>query len=150
MTDIQFIGVLHGPNLGSLGTREPSIYGHQTLSELDKSLIEQASGLGAVVKTFQSNHEGHLIDQLEQWSQSGCRGLIINAGALTHTSYALRDSIQGGKIPTIEVHLSNVHARETFRHTSVIAPVCLGVIAGFGFASYHLALRFLLDRPLAH
>jgi 3-dehydroquinate dehydratase II len=132
--------VLHGPNLNLLGQREPEVYGRTTLATIDERLVQLGLELGLQVTTFQSNWEGALIDQIHAAvGQADC--IIINPGALTHYSIALRDAIAGVKIPTIEVHLSNTQAREEFRHHSVIAPVAVGSIAGFGAASYELALR---------
>lgn len=132
--------VLHGPNLNLLGQREPEVYGRTTLATIDERLVQLGLDLGLQVTTFQSNWEGALIDQIHAAvGQADC--IIINPGALTHYSIALRDAIAGVKIPTIEVHLSNTQAREEFRHHSVIAPVAVGSIAGFGAASYELALR---------
>jgi 3-dehydroquinate dehydratase-2 len=135
--------VLHGPNLNMLGTREPDIYGHTTLSDIDAALVVRASELGIEVETFQSNYEGALIDTLQANAQRSS-GLIINPGALTHYSYALRDAIAAARLPTIEVHLSNVYAREPFRHHSVIAPVATGQISGLGWRGYVLALEWLV------
>jgi 3-dehydroquinate dehydratase-2 len=133
--------ILNGPNLNRLGKREPSIYGSQTLEDLELSLHADAKIHGVSVECKQSNHEGELVDAIGNAQQNGFTGIIINAGAYTHTSIALRDAISGCGIPAIEVHLSNVYQREEFRHTSHLSPVCRGVIAGFGFSSYLLALR---------
>lgn len=136
--------VLHGPNLNLLGTREVSIYGDQTLADIDAHLAKVARELGAEVECFQSNHEGALIDAIHA-ARGKTDGLLLNPGALTHTSIALRDAIAGVQIPAVEVHLSNIHAREPFRHTSYLAPMCVGQISGFGARSYELALRGLVE-----
>ncbi len=135
--------VLHGPNLNMLGRREPEIYGSTTLAEIDAALRERAAAAGAVLLTFQSNHEGELIDlvQTEGWDADG---VIINPGALTHYGLALRDALAMLKARIVEVHLSNVYRREPFRHTSVVAPVATGQIAGLGWQGYLLALEWLL------
>lgn len=138
--------VLHGPNLNLLGRREPHLYGTLTLAELDAELIALGASLGASVETFQSNHEGALVDRLQLTRDDGTDGLVINAAALTHTSIALRDALVFSERPAIEVHLSNVYAREPFRHTSMLADVCLGLITGLGPDSYRLALRALISR----
>ncbi|MDR0382321.1 MAG: type II 3-dehydroquinate dehydratase [Oscillospiraceae bacterium] len=136
------IAVIHGPNLNLLGTREPGIYGAETLEEINRRLTEAAGAFGAVCECFQSNGEGELVSAVQR--AAGADGVILNAGAYTHYSIALRDAIAAIGVPVVEVHLSNVYAREAFRHNSVLAPVCRGVIAGFGADSYLLALRALL------
>ena len=136
--------VLNGPNLNLLGVREPGIYGNESLEIIENELKNEAAKLNITLDCFQSNHEGKLIDELHR-AMSNADGVILNAGALTHYSYALRDAIAAIKIPVIEVHMSNIHAREEFRHTSVIAPVCAGSIAGFGKNSYMLALKAIND-----
>lgn len=132
--------VLHGPNLNWLGKREPEIYGSQTLDDLNRILSETAQALKLELKTFQSNSEGALIDRIQEesvWADA----ILINPGAYTHYSYAIRDALVGVDLPVVEVHLSNVHQREEFRHQSVIAPIAAGQIMGFGFDSYLLGLR---------
>lgn len=132
--------VINGPNLNLLGVREPGVYGKDSLESIEKELKQAAEELDLTLGCYQSNHEGDIVDTLHR-AMKEADGIILNAGALTHYSYALRDAIAAIKIPVIEVHMSNIHAREEFRHTSVIAPVCVGSIAGFGKDSYMLALQ---------
>jgi len=137
------IAVIHGPNLNLLGKREPAIYGHTTLDQLNSNLTEVGKALDASLTFFQSNHEGELVDHIQSLS-GNTDGILINAAAYTHTSVALRDALAAVGIPYVEVHLSNVHAREPFRHTSLLADKALGVICGFGPHSYSLGLHALL------
>lgn len=132
--------VLNGPNLNLLGTREPDIYGSDTLDDIAGRLADKAETLGLAVDLRQSNHEGHLIDWLHEASAEGAKAVILNAGGLTHTSIALHDAVKAVAVPVIEVHLSNPQARESFRRRSHIAPVAEGTIAGFGALGYELAL----------
>lgn len=139
------IRILNGPNLNLLGTREPGIYGDQTLQDIKNRLEEEAGAYSIELDFYQSNHEGDIIDKIHEAYQKGYNGIIINPGAFTHYSYAIRDAISSTNISTIEVHLSNIHAREEFRSKSVIAPVCIGQICGLGADAYSAAL-FVLHR----
>lgn len=143
---MKIIGLLNGPNLDRLGRREPHLYGSQSLAEIVAALRAEATASGWEVRDVQSNHEGTLIDTLTEWGDSGVGGCIINPGGLTHTSVALRDAIVACGIPTVEVHLSQVFAREPFRHHSYISPVVLGTLTGLGPSGYFAALRFLIER----
>ena len=136
--------LLHGPNLNLLGTREPEVYGTTTLDDINAACSELAQKYGSSLRALQSNHEGALIDAFHD-ARSWAHGVVINAGAYTHTSIAIRDAISAVKLPTVEVHLSNVHAREEFRHHSYLAPVCVGQVLGFGWRSYLLGVRALLE-----
>lgn len=138
------IWVINGPNLNLLGFREPGIYGSLSLQAIEDNLRKQADLAGIGITFYQSNHEGTIIDRIHE-AIGQADGILLNPGALTHYSYAVRDAISSARIPTVEVHLSNIHAREEFRHTSVIAPVAVGQIAGFGAASYTLGLSALLQ-----
>ncbi len=138
--------VLHGPNLNLLGTREPQVYGATTLDQINSGLINHAQQRGASLSAFQSNHEGALIDRVHAARTEGTRFIIINPGAYTHTSVALRDALAGVAIPFIEVHLSNVHKREPFRHHSYLSDIAEGVIVGLGASGYRLALEAALDK----
>lgn len=141
---IKKILVIHGPNLNLLGEREPGVYGNTGIEVLNSNIIDRAKEQGLECEIFQSNHEGAIIDKLHS-ARKDFDGVIINAGAYTHYSYAIRDAISAIKIPCIEVHISNVDARDSFRANSVIAPVCKGSISGFGFGSYYLAVQALSE-----
>ena len=136
--------VLNGPNLNLLGTREPDVYGSETLADIDADIQKIGRENGVEVTCFQSNHEGQLIDKIHQAATDGIDGIIVNPGGLTHTSVSLRDAIAAVTTPVVEVHLSNIHAREAFRQHSFITPVAVGQISGFGAAGYKLALQGLL------
>ena len=136
--------VVNGPNLNLLGTREPDVYGTTTLPELDEMCVEWGAELGLTVTTFQSNHEGAIIDRIQAAAADG-GGLVINAGALTHYSFAIYDALVAVGLPTVEVHISNIHAREEWRHRSVIQPACLAQITGEGLEGYRRALTILAD-----
>ncbi len=141
--------VLHGPNLNLLGTREPAVYGATSLAQIDAELAQIAADAGETLESFQSNHEGALIDRIHAARLDGTHFILINPGGLTHTSVALRDALAAVAIPFIEVHVSNVHAREAFRHHSFLSPIALGVICGLGVDGYRLALRHALSRQPA-
>lgn len=132
--------ILNGPNLNLLGTREPETYGRATLADLEADLRDAFPGV--TFAFYQSNHEGALIDRLHEAAREGVDGVVFNPGAFTHTSIALRDAIAGTNLRVVEVHISNVHAREAFRHQSLLAPVCIGQIVGLGRTGYHLAVRY--------
>lgn len=143
------VQVIHGPNLNLLGRREPNVYGHNTLEFINQMIQQEARQLDIAVELFQSNHEGALVDCIQAtWQQQ--QGLLINPGAYTHTSVAIRDAIAAVAIPTVEVHLSNIHQREAFRHHSYIAPVAIGQICGFGADSYRLGLQALVSYLRSH
>lgn len=142
MTPNKMILLLHGPNLNLLGTREPEVYGRETLADINQRCAERAQRFGLGMRAIQSNHEGVLIDALHE-ARSWAVGVVFNAGAYTHTSLALRDAISAITLPVIEVHLSNVHKREEFRHHSLMAAVCVGQICGFGWRSYLLGVEAL-------
>ncbi|MBT4757901.1 MAG: type II 3-dehydroquinate dehydratase [Opitutae bacterium] len=137
------IVIINGPNLDRLGKREPSIYGDQTLTDLENLITDEAAELGVEVQFYQSNHEGFIIDEIGELADSEVFGLIINPGALTHTSLGLRDALAGSDLPVIEVHISNIYKREAIRHHSMTAETCIGVISGLGFDGYVAALKHL-------
>jgi 3-dehydroquinate dehydratase II len=141
--------LLNGPNLNLLGTREPDVYGHDTLADVQTRFVEEAASLGLKAVCFQSNHEGALIDRIHAARLDGTRAIVINPGGLTHTSVSLRDALAGVALPVVEVHISNVHRREPFRHHSYISGVADGVVAGLGVAGYGAALRYLAGRLAA-
>jgi 3-dehydroquinate dehydratase-2 len=141
--------VLHGPNLNLLGTREPAVYGRVSLAEINRAIQRHAAARGARAVCRQSNHEGELVDWIQSAAREGFQAIVINPGAFTHYSIALRDAIASISLPVVEVHLSNVHAREEFRRHSVIAPAATGQISGFGSASYLLGLDAVLQGPMA-
>lgn len=137
--------VLNGPNLNRLGLREPGVYGSQTLEDLERQCEAWGAELGESVTCRQSNYEGQLLEWVHEAQEHGFTGIVINPGALTHYSYSLRDAIASQQVPVVEVHISNVDAREAFRHTSVTAAVCKGKISGLGFFGYRLAMEYLIE-----
>jgi 3-dehydroquinate dehydratase-2 len=138
--------LLNGPNLNLLGTREPEIYGSTTLADIERSAKEQATAANADLDSFQSNHEGGLIDRIHAARSDGTEAIIINPGGLTHTSVALRDALAGVAIPFIEVHISNIHQREAFRHFSYLSSIAAGVICGLGVEGYRIAIEFAIKK----
>ena len=144
MSEPQRVLVIHGPNLNLLGSREPDIYGNTTLAEINADLTSAAKEWGAEVEFFQSNHEGALVDRIQE-AQSWADGILINPGGLTHTSVILRDALLATALPVVEIHLSNVFAREEFRRHSFISAIALGVVSGFGATGYGLGLNALLE-----
>lgn len=137
--------VIHGPNLNLLGKREPQVYGEKTLDDINNALKEQAASLGVEIAMFQSNHEGEIVQKIQEAKAEDISAILINPAAYTHTSVAIRDAISAVSIPTIEVHLSNIYAREDFRKISIISPVACGVISGFGSDSYIFGLKAAAD-----
>lgn len=142
--------VIHGPNLNLLGSREPAVYGSQTLAQIDADLLKMAADAGHELKSFQSNHEGALVDRIQAAAQDGSRFIIINPAAYTHTSVAIRDALAAVALPFIEVHLSNVHKREAFRQHSYLSDLAVGVICGLGAQGYQLALSYALTQLQQH
>lgn len=138
--------LLNGPNLNLLGTREPEVYGSSSLADVEREAVAQASAAGATLGTFQSNHEGALIDRIQAARGEGVDAIVINPGGLTHTSVALRDALAGVAIPFIEVHISNIHSREAFRHHSYLSAIATGVICGLGIEGYRAAIEFALKK----
>jgi 3-dehydroquinate dehydratase-2 len=138
--------LLNGPNLNLLGTREPKIYGFSSLADVEHAAIEQAVAAGATLTSFQSNHEGALIDRIHLAKTEGIEAIVINPGGLTHTSVALRDALTGIDIPFVEVHISNIHRREVFRHNSYLSSIAVAVICGFGIDGYSAAIDFALKK----
>ena len=139
------IGLLNGPNLDRLGKREPGIYGSTTLAQIEEMVVAKAKSMDIEMNTYQSNHEGSMIDKIHKWADSGFKGLILNPGGFTHTSVALRDAVVASGLDTVEVHLSNIYAREDFRHKSLISGIATAVIAGAGYVGYISALHFLSE-----
>ena len=139
------IGLLNGPNLDRLGRREPEVYGSVTLKQIVEKVVSKAEAYDCEVDSFQSNHEGDLIDQIHKWSDDGFKGMILNPGGLTHTSITLRDAVVASGLNTVEVHLSNIHAREDFRHKSLISGIVSAVVAGMGHHGYISAMKYLSE-----
>ena len=139
------IGLLNGPNVDRLGRREPEVYGSVTLKQIVEKVVSKAEAYDCEVDSFQSNHEGDLIDQIHKWSDDGFKGMILNPGGLTHTSITLRDAVVASGLNTVEVHLSNIHAREDFRHKSLISGIASAVVAGMGHHGYIFALKYLSE-----
>ncbi|MEO0317888.1 MAG: 3-dehydroquinate dehydratase, type [Pseudomonadota bacterium] len=138
--------LINGPNLNLLGTREPEVYGATTLAEIEQAAVVQAQEMGASLTHFQSNHEGELIDRIHAARGEGITGIVINPGGFTHTSVALRDALAGVAIPFVEVHISNIHKRESFRHHSYLSDIATGVVCGFGVDGYRYAIAFALNK----
>lgn len=138
--------LINGPNLNALGTRQPKIYGRTTLADIEAGMRQQAESLGLSLDCCQSNHEGDIVDQIHRAMAEACRYIIINPGAFTHTSVAIRDALEGVEIPFIEVHISNIHARESFRHHSYLSPIAAAVLVGCGVKGYNLALDLVAYR----
>ena len=138
--------LLNGPNLNLLGTREPEVYGATTLAEIEQAAVAQAQGMGGTLAHFQSNHEGELIDRIHAARAEGVTAIVINPGGFTHTSVALRDALAGVAIPFVEVHISNIHKRESFRHHSYLSDLASGVVCGFGVDGYRYAIAFALNK----
>jgi 3-dehydroquinate dehydratase II len=138
--------LINGPNLNLLGTREPEVYGRTTLADIERAAVAQATAASASLTSFQSNHEGALIDRIHAAKNEGIDAIIVNPGGLTHTSVALRDALAGVAIPFIEVHISNIHQREAFRHVSYLSAIAVGVICGLGIEGYRLAIDFALKK----
>jgi 3-dehydroquinate dehydratase-2 len=138
--------LVNGPNLNLLGTREPEVYGSTTLADVERAAMAQAGAAGAKLACFQSNHEGALIDRIQAARTEGVEAIVINPGGLTHTSVALRDALAGVAIPFVEVHISNIHQRESFRHHSYLSGIAVGVICGLGVEGYRLAIDFALNK----
>lgn len=136
--------LINGANLNMLGTREPEKYGNKTLADIEQAIIEKGKQRGAKIDTFQSNHEGEIVERIQQ-AKDIYDGILINAGGYTHTSVVIRDAIAAVRIPTVEIHMTNIHAREEFRHTSLLTGVCIAIVAGFGENSYILALEGLMQ-----
>lgn len=138
--------LINGPNLNALGTRKPEIYGRTTLADIETGMRQQADGLGLSLDCYQSNHEGDIVDHIHRAKVEDCRYIIINPGAFTHTSVAIRDALEGVEVPFVEVHISNIHARESFRHHSYLSPLAAAVLVGCGVKGYNLALELVAYR----